>query len=377
MGRPAMPLGTYSSIRTYDRGGVWWARTLFRDWDGVTRQVQRNGPTENAAKRALTEALRDRVRIDGGAEITPDSRVDALAEAWWSEINDGAKSPGTLRAYRDRLDRQVKPSLGSLRVRELSTGVVDRHLKAVRERHGVAVTKLVRTVLSGMCTLALRHDALERNPVRDAPRISGTPKKDPVALTAAQARQLRALLTYDEVAVRRDIPDLVSAMFATGLRIGEICALDWDDVDLESGTVRTGGMVVRERGKGLRVRRDPSSKVKGRRLRLPTWAVEMLRRRRPHDTTSEPLVFPAAKGGLRDPSNTQADLKEALIASGYEWVTSHVFRKTVASMMDGAGLSSRAAADQLGHAKPSMTSDRYYGRAILDTGAADVLEDLG
>ncbi|MFC5947429.1 tyrosine recombinase XerC [Pseudonocardia lutea] len=343
----------------------------------MTRQVQRNGPTENAAKRALTEALRDRVRIDGGAEITPESRVDALAEAWWSEINDGAKSPGTLRAYRDRLDRQVKPSLGSLRVRELSTGVVDRHLKAVRERHGVAVTKLVRTVLSGMCGLALRHDALDRNPVRDAPRLSGTPKKDPVALIAPQARQLRALLTYDDVAVRRDIPDLVSAMFATGLRIGEVCALGWDDVDLEAGTVRTAGMVVRERGKGLKIRRDQSSKVKGRRLRLPTWAVEMLRRRRPQDTTSEPLVFPAAKGGLRDPSNTQADLKEALIASGYEWVTSHVFRKTVASMMDEAGLSSRAAADQLGHAKPSMTSDRYYGRAIVDTGAADVLEDLG
>lgn len=377
MGRPTMPLGTYSSIRTYDRGGVWWARTLFRDWDGVTRQVQRNGRTENAAKRALTEALRDRTRIDGGAEITPDSRVDALAEAWWAEINESDKSPGTRRSYRDRLDRQIIPSLGSLRVRELTTGLVDRHLKAVRERHGLAVTKLVRTVLSGMCGLALRHDALDRNPVRDAPRLAGAPKKDPVALTAPQARQLRALLTYDEVAVRRDIPDLVSLMFATGLRIGEVCALEWADVDLEGGTVRTGGMVVRERGVGLRVRRAASSKVKRRKLRVPSWAVEMLRLRRPLDTTAQPLVFPAGRGGLRDPSNTQADLKEALVASGYEWVTSHVFRKTVASLMDSAGLTSRAAADQLGHAKPSMTSDRYFGRVIIDTGAAEVLEGLG
>ncbi|GAA4557692.1 site-specific integrase [Pseudonocardia xishanensis] len=376
MGRPAMPLGTYGNIRTYTRNGQCYARTLYRDWDGVTRDVQKHGATESAAKRALTEALRDRVRIDGNAVITPDSRVDVLAEAWWAEVNNEDKSPGTLRSYRDRLDRQVLPSLGKLRVRELTTGAVDRHLKAVRERHGAAVAKLVRTVLSGMCGVALRHDALDRNPVRDAPRITGgKPKKDPTALTAPQARQLRNLLTYDDTARRRDVPDLVSAMFATGLRIGEVCALRWDDVDLDTGTVRTGGMVVRERGKGLRIRREASSKVKVRGLRLPTWAVTMLRRRQEANPAGE-LVFPAASGGLRDPSNTQADLKDALGAAGYEWVTSHVFRKTVASLMDEAGLSSRAAADQLGHAKPSMTSDRYFGRNLVDTGAADVLEDL-
>ena len=44
--------------------------------------------------------------------------------------------------------------------------------------------------------------------------------------------------------------------------------------------------------------------------------------------------------------------------------------------MDHAGLSSRAA-DQLGHANTSMTSDVYFGRKILATGAAAVLEVLG
>jgi hypothetical protein len=49
---------------------------------------------------------------------------------------------------------------------------------------------------------------------------------------------------------------------------------------------------------------------------------------------------------------------------------------SVATLMDQAGLSARGAADQLGHAKPSMTTDVYFGRAIADTGAADVLESL-
>jgi integrase len=44
--------------------------------------------------------------------------------------------------------------------------------------------------------------------------------------------------------------------------------------------------------------------------------------------------------------------------------------------MDMAGLSARAAADQLGHAKVSMTQDRYMGRRTAETGAAKVMESI-
>ena len=87
-------------------------------------------------------------------------------------------------------------------------------------------------------------------------------------------------------------------------------------------------------------------------------------------------VFPAPKGSLRDPSNTASDLRRALDKAGFEWVTSHMFRKTVATLMDEGGLSSRAAADQLGHANPSMTQDAYMGRKVASTGAAAILEVL-
>ena len=78
-------------------------------------------------------------------------------------------------------------------------------------------------------------------------------------------------------------------------------------------------------------------------------------------------VFPAPLGGWRDPSNTQADLRDAFTAAGFDWVTTHVFRKTVATLMDHAGLSSRAAADQLGHANTSMTTEVYFGRKVAAT----------
>jgi Phage integrase family len=66
-------------------------------------------------------------------------------------------------------------------------------------------------------------------------------------------------------------------------------------------------------------------------------------------------------------------------ADHYGWVTSHTFRKTVATRLDEAGMSARQIADQLGHSRPSMTLDVYLGRqrsvnraaaAVLDRAAA-------
>ncbi|GAB3307832.1 hypothetical protein GCM10027451_16230 [Geodermatophilus aquaeductus] len=53
-----------------------------------------------------------------------------------------------------------------------------------------------------------------------------------------------------------------------------------------------------------------------------------------------------------------------------------MIRKTTATMLDHAGLSARAIADQLGHANPSLTQDVYLGRQVTSTHAAAALETL-
>lgn len=370
MARPPLPLGTHGRIRLYRTTTGYRARTMVRDYDGRTRQLERNGPTKASAEVALKVAVRDRGRVGDYAEITPDSKVKDIAESWFAAQRDIA--PSTKQAYRDRLDRQVIPGLGALRIRELTVGTVHRHLHEVEQRHGYGVAKMTRTVLSGLCGWAVRQDAIDRNPVREAGPTRTATRRAPRALTAAQVRQLRALLTYDERAVARDVPDLIGILVGTGMRIGEATALRWEDLDLDAGTVDVNGTVIRLRGEGT-VRQDTTKSVAGRRLlQLPSWCVEMLQHRAP----AEDLVFPALRGGLRDPSNTQADLRDALEKAGFGWATSHTLRKTVATLMDQAGLSARAAADQLGHAKASMTQDLYMGRRIAMTGAAEVLNAL-
>lgn len=167
-------------------------------------------------------------------------------------------------------------------------------------------------------------------------------------------------------------------MLATGMRIGEASAVTWDALDLDAATVEVRGTVVRIKGAGLTIKWRPKSKSGYRTLELPGWAAEMLRQRQATAQENKwGVVFNAPLGGLRDPSNTQADLRVIFAGAGYPWVTSHVYRKTVATMMDVAGLSAREAADQLGHAKVSMTQDNYFGRKVARTGAAAVLEMFG
>lgn len=372
MGRPHLELGTHGRIRVYRDPSGYRATCLYRDWDGISRQIQRQAKSRGAAERALALALRDRSGSRGADEITPETKVAVVAEKWFGELE--GRSPSTIQAYRDRLDRQVLPALGNVRLREISVGLLDRHLAAVRATHGPALAKMTRSVISGICGLACRHDALTFNPCRHVARIPAKPRRAPRALSAVEVKSVLAWLDADAKARDRDLHDLVAFLAATGLRIGEACAATWSDVDLDAGTVTVSGTVLRVKGSGL-VISAPKSAAGERVLELPIWCAELLRRRQ--QSATGPL-FPAPRSRrLRDPSNTRRALREAFLEMGMQGVTSHAFRKTVATLMDEAGLSARLAADQLGHAKPSLTQDVYFGRKRRVTGAAEVLEQLG
>ncbi len=90
-------------------------------------------------------------------------------------------------------------------------------------------------------------------------------------------------------------------------------------------------------------------------------------------------MFPSERLGWRYPHNVRRSLrgatKKILESTGedYTWVTSHVFRKTAATILDDEALSPRQVADQLGHSKPSMTQDMYMGRGTANPTAAAAL----
>jgi hypothetical protein len=201
MGRPPLALGTFGALRFYRTDNGWRVRTYVRDPDGKTREVERRGRTKNAAAQALKTALRDRSNHGGTTqEITQTTKVRGLAESWFAEFAGNGNALNTIQLYRDRLDRQVIPSLGGLYVHELTPSVIDRQLRAVAATNGPGTAKTTRSVLSGMCAFAVRCDALRANPVRDLSRISAKPRASR-ALSVFEARQLLAWITYSDYAL--------------------------------------------------------------------------------------------------------------------------------------------------------------------------------
>ncbi|WP_460960103.1 tyrosine-type recombinase/integrase [Parasphingorhabdus pacifica] len=350
---------------------------MFRDSDGVSREVERSGRTAAVAERSLKKALADRSKARGG-QIKPDTRFRDVAGQWLTTIehavNSGTRSPTTLDQYRSVLHRHVLPALGELRIGyEVTVPAVDAFLQALRTNKSVAVTKTARSIVAGVTGYAVRHGALEQNPTRDTARLDGRRKKKPRALSLEERVQWLAQLEVDEKAQRWDLPDLSRFMLATGVRIGEALAVYWPEIDFDESVVAVDYTVVRVKGKGL-IRKSTKSEHGDRTLPLPSWAVDMLRERFAGADDPEGPIFPSSLGGVRDPSNVRRVLRETRGSEGFAWVTSHVFRKTAATVLDEAGLTARLIADQLGHSRPSMTQDVYMGRATVSRVAAVALE---
>jgi integrase len=381
MGRPPLAVGTHGNVRFSSIPTGYRARTKFRGFDGKVREIERVGKTKAKAERELKQAIHQELQTPSGGDITAKTRFRDVAETWlaWQErrVAAGERAPGTVDNYRSMLKNHVLPAFGELRLSEVNVPRLDKFFPAVQAKSSAAHARTARAVVNGVLRYAVRHGAMTSNPTREIERIEGGTRKKARALTPAERRDWIAQLELDPVAYRHDLPELTRFLMATGVRIGEALALYWEDVDLVAGIVRIDWTVVRVRGEGLR-RTDPKSSASERTLGLPTWAVEMLRRRHKTATAehrpADSPVFPDSLGGLRDPSNTRRMLRSARGSEQFSWVTSHVFRKTAATILDDAKLTARVIADQLGHSKPSMTQDVYMGRTAVSPDAAAALQ---
>ncbi len=381
MGRPPLRVGTHGNI-SYRILGPRKVRAMahVRDVDGRRREVTAQAGSKAAARAELQARIAARVGI--GRDLTGESLLSDVAAAWIAEVDRqvaaGERAPNTGRLYRSALTTHILPGVGQLRVAEATAPRLNAFVVAMRTHHRGAITKTTRTVLNGILGHAVRAGAAATNPMRDVARVPGDRVKVARALTQVERDRWIVEMEADVVAVRHDLPDLTRMMLATGVRIGECLALSFDDVDVDGKTVAVDWNIVRITGVGLRRMRTKSS-AGVRTLRLPGWAVDLVAGRGDRAGWRGPL-FPAIgrpeAGRWRDPSNTSRALREASDRAGFGWVTSHVFRKTVATVLDESGLSAREIADQLGHAKVSMTQDVYMGRHAGGTGAAVALEDV-
>jgi integrase len=335
-GRPPLRIGSHGKItRIYLGGGVWLARCRFRDSDGVVRRVERRGPPDEhdqhgkLAEDALVEAL-IQCRAAGDSEVTLDTGIMDLVGQHIDRLVEDGRAIRTIDTYRYCAKLLAKVIAG-VRVGEATPARIDAAIRSMRRAHGDVMA----------VHLAVMASVIGSNPVRDVSpiRSKARPKGAP-ALTADELRALLAKLRASEACQRHDLIDPIILFIATGLRISELLGLRWTDFEETAATLTITGKVVRAAGTGL-LRIDETKTAAGRRtLPLPTFAVTVLcaRRGRPY-LGEQTMIFPSTAGTWRDPDNFRARWREVREVLGVPDVTSHSFRKTVATLIDDEGLS--------------------------------------
>ncbi|WP_244881109.1 site-specific integrase [Tsukamurella pseudospumae] len=369
MGRPKLEIGTYGELTTAElRPGVWEAVARYRDLDGVTRRVKAHGASQAKAKAALRGKLKERKRTNGGGgDLTPDSTVEELAELWLAHVrleHDQAvergakpsKSSDSISQYERCLEKVIVPALRKVTLRELRPQRVDRFLRTLP-----ANGRMAKTVLSQICDLGVRYEALDVNPTLRGyvPPRAQTDRRVLTPEAAVQFRQ-RVHAWMHQGATHGpkrgyDRLRIVDVLLGTGIRIGEVLALAWADVlDLDSDhpTLYVGWHLDKA-----------SKRVEGRKsggapyeLSLPPLAVEALKEQRDLQLPFD-LVFPTRNGTAQSESNVRRHLREAR-GDDMGWVVPKTMRKTVSTAVyEAKGL--EAAQRQLGHATPETTRRHY------------------
>lgn len=146
-------------------------------------------------------------------------------------------------------------------------------------------------------------------------------------------------------------------------------------MDFKAGTATVEAINIRIKQKGVVRQGFPKTEKSSRVTPLPEATMAMLARRRDRLEEFTPALFPTPLMKLRDPSNTQRELRESRDSLGYPELSTHSFRKTVATVLGKAGMSVNEVADYLGHENPSLTMETYLHTLRNDPKLARILEE--
>lgn len=340
-GRPRTPVGTFGAITFRKEGARFVAGTRYRDWDGRLRRIEATGPTRHSAERAVKERIAERTETEGASgELTADTRFRDLVQVWLQDLElEGRIASSTRELYERDMRTLVTPSFADLALREITVSRVDRFLKK-HAQSSYSKAKHAKVVLGLALGLAVRYDALARNPVQSTARLR-RPKPVPTALSIEEIQRIRVVVAgwRSEAGLSGPKPDgqlggIIEVMLGTSARIGEVLALRRGDVNLAGSppTARICGTIVSPKGKPTHRQDHPKTESSSRRVALPSFAAAVLRQRLAIvDRDEDQLLFHSRNGTPLTTNNVRRQLRVVLEAAGISGVTPHAFRRTVAT----------------------------------------------
>ena len=261
--------------RGHGEGSIYWRESRQR-WIAelpldTGKSKYFTGKTYAEAQRKLNQAqleLRQGVLVSG-----PKQTVKDFLNYWLEEVHGPALKLGSRALYRQHLDNHIIPELGHIQLQKLRADQVQAFLNRLL-KDGLKTTT-IQTIFA-ILNVAL-HDAVRWQRLTVNVCAAVTPprliKPDIRALSKEEARRLL------EVVKANHLHCLFILALASGMRLGELLALRWEEIDFESKTIQVQHTVARIPGYG-KVESEPKTTSGKRRILLPQFMIEELERHR-------------------------------------------------------------------------------------------------
>lgn len=331
------------------------------------KQKQYYAKNEKEANVKLRKALDE---LERGSLITEkDQTLKEYLGHWLEHVKRPSLRIGSYLRYRDLLDQQILPALGHLPLRKLKA----EHLEAFYARLQVEgradgqgglsakTIRLVHGILHQSLEAAVRRRRIAHNVCRDVtlPRVE---RPEILTLSAEEAQRLLA------VAKGHRLEALLTLALTTGMRRGELLALQWKDIDWKGGSLQVRRSVNRYAGQGFKIS-EPKTKQSRRKIALPVFVLEMLKEHRTRQLEERlqagptwedhNLVFSNVYGNFLNPSHLGTDFHKLLKKAKLPMVRFHDLRHTAASLLLKMNVSPKMVQEILGHSDIEMTLGIY------------------
>jgi len=340
--------------------------------DGALVRVRRTEilgtVAEVPTRRQAEQLLSDRLRHVNSGNHRPQwaCTFRTFVQGQWEPGVFPSVKYSTRKHYEYAIRVHLLPTFGDSQLRLISRNAVQEFV-AVKLRSGLAwkPVRHLRTVLGTILGAAESWGLIDRNPVRLTRFPRRPPQPERHSIAPEQIRQLLDCLPEPSRSV-------ACLLVSTGLRIGELLALRWRDVDLDTRTLHVRQTVYEGHFD------EPKTRRSNRTVPLGPKAVATLASRCAPTVSSETLVFGTRNGTPLSRRNLlHRQLVPTAAALGIHGINWHWWRHANATLLDAVGAPLGTVQALLGHSSSEITREVYLHAVPADARrAVEGVEEL-